>query len=105
VNLFRTVVYPTDQRTLRAAPPYPGRRVEPAGTAPPLLVVFTLWLLVFSSEQPDHDHRADPAAGRRRVWASGRALGTLVSAYSIMVGIFAVISGPFSDRSGGAASC
>ncbi len=27
-------------------------------------------------------------------------LGTLVSAYSIMVGIFAVISGPFSDRVG-----
>ena len=59
-----------------------------------------LWLLVFSSAsqtmilspilpQIGAELSIDPAV-----------LGTLVSAYALMVGIFAVISGPISDRIG-----
>jgi predicted MFS family arabinose efflux permease len=64
------------------------------------LIVFALWLLVFSSAsqtmilapilpQIARDLALDPAV-----------LGTLVSAYSLMVGVCAVISGPISDRIG-----
>ena len=64
------------------------------------MIVFVLWLLVFSSAsqtmilspilpQIGAELSIDPAV-----------LGTLVSAYALMVGIFAVISGPISDRIG-----
>src|SRR5688500_14895956 len=60
----------------------------------PHLIVFALWLLVFSSAsqtmilspilpQIGEDLALDPAV-----------LGTLVSAYSLMVGLFAVLCGP-----------
>jgi predicted MFS family arabinose efflux permease len=66
----------------------------------PRLVVFTLWLLVFSaSSQIMIIAPILPLVGDTLGIAEG-LLGTLVSAYSIMVGIFAVISGPFSDRMG-----
>lgn len=62
--------------------------------------MFVLWLLVFSSAsqtmilapilpQIGKDLQLDPAV-----------LGTLVSAYSLMVGLFAVLCGPISDRIG-----
>ena len=65
-----------------------------------LLIVFVLWLLVFSSAsqtmilspilpQIGKELSLDPAV-----------LGTLVSAYALMVGVFAMISGPISDRIG-----
>jgi predicted MFS family arabinose efflux permease len=66
----------------------------------PRLVVFTLWLLVFSaSSQIMIIAPILPLVGDTLGIREG-LLGTLVSAYSIMVGIFAVISGPFSDRVG-----
>jgi predicted MFS family arabinose efflux permease len=64
------------------------------------LIVFTLWLLVFSASSqimiiaPILPLVGDALGIREAL------LGTLVSAYSLMVGIFAVISGPFSDRIG-----
>ncbi len=69
-------------------------------TPHPRLVVLTLWLLVFSaSSQVMIISPILPLVGDELGIAEG-LLGTLVSAYSIMVGIFAVISGPFSDRVG-----
>jgi len=66
----------------------------------PALVVFTLWLLVFSaSSQIMIIAPILPLVGDTLGIAEG-LLGTLVSAYSVMVGIFAIIAGPFSDRLG-----
>lgn len=68
--------------------------------AHPYLVVFTLWLLVFSaSSQIMIIAPILPLVGDELQIREG-LLGTLVSAYSLMVGLFAVISGPFSDRLG-----
>ncbi|TVR56249.1 MAG: MFS transporter [Gemmatimonadales bacterium] len=68
--------------------------------AHPLLVVFTLWLLVFSaSSQIMIIAPILPLVGTE-LGITEALLGTLVSAYSVMVGIFAIISGPFSDRIG-----
>jgi predicted MFS family arabinose efflux permease len=66
----------------------------------PYLVVFALWLLVFSaSSQIMIIAPILPLVGDE-LGIREALLGTLVSAYSLMVGIFAVISGPFSDRLG-----
>jgi predicted MFS family arabinose efflux permease len=66
----------------------------------PLLVVFALWLLVFSaSSQIMIIAPILPLVGDE-LGIREALLGTLVSAYSLMVGIFAVIAGPFSDRLG-----
>jgi len=68
--------------------------------ARPWVVVFTLWLLVFSaSSQIMIISPILPLVGTE-LGIEEALLGTLVSAYSIMVGIFAIISGPFSDRIG-----
>ncbi len=66
----------------------------------PLLVVFALWLLVFSaSSQIMIISPILPRIGDE-LSIPEAYLGTLVSAYSLMVGVFAVISGPISDRVG-----
>ncbi|HSR42052.1 MAG TPA: MFS transporter [Longimicrobiales bacterium] len=66
----------------------------------PYLVVFALWLLVFSSaSQIMIISPILPRIGEELEIADS-VLGTLVSAYSLMVGIFAIISGPISDRVG-----
>jgi predicted MFS family arabinose efflux permease len=66
----------------------------------PLLIVFTLWLLVFSaSSQIMIISPILPQIGRELDIADA-VLGTLVSAYSLMVGVFAIISGPISDKIG-----
>lgn len=66
----------------------------------PLLVVFALWLLVFAaSSQTMIIAPILPLVGDA-LGIREALLGTLVSAYSIMVGLFAVLSGPFSDRLG-----
>lgn len=66
----------------------------------PRLVVFTLWLLVFSaSSQIMILSPILPRIGAE-LGVRESLLGTLVTAYSMMVGIFAVISGPISDRVG-----
>lgn len=64
------------------------------------LIVFTLWLLVFSSASqimiisPILPRIGEELGIRESV------LGTLITAYSLNVGIFAVIAGPISDRIG-----
>lgn len=69
-------------------------------SASPHLVVFALWLLVFSSaSQIMIISPILPRIGEELGIAEA-VLGTLVSAYSLMVGVFAVISGPISDRIG-----
>ena len=68
--------------------------------ASPSLIVFALWLLVFSSaSQTMIISPILPMIGDQLDIADG-ALGTLVSAYSVMVGAFAIISGPISDKVG-----
>ena len=64
------------------------------------LIVFTLWLLVFSSaSQTMILSPILPTIGDE-LGISDSLLGTLVSAYSIMVGVFAILAGPVSDTFG-----
>jgi predicted MFS family arabinose efflux permease len=64
------------------------------------LIVFTLWLLVFSSaSQTMILSPILPMIGDQLQIADA-VLGTLVSVYSIMVGIFAILAGPVSDKVG-----
>jgi predicted MFS family arabinose efflux permease len=64
------------------------------------LIVFSLWLLVFSaSSQIMIISPILPQIGEELSIAD-TLLGTLVTAYSLMVGLFAVISGPISDKIG-----
>lgn len=66
----------------------------------PYLVVFTLWLLVFSSaSQTMIISPILPRIGEE-LGIGDAALGTLISAYSLMVGIFAILAGPVSDKVG-----
>lgn len=66
----------------------------------PFLVVFTLWLLVFSSaSQTMIISPILPLIGQE-LSIPDAALGTLVSAYSLMVGVFAILAGPVSDKFG-----
>ena len=66
----------------------------------PNVVVFTLWLLVFSSaSQTMIISPILPQIGDDLDIADA-VLGTLVTAYSLMVGLFAILSGPVSDRIG-----
>ncbi len=68
--------------------------------ASPNLIVFALWLLVFAaSSQVMIIAPILPLIGEE-LSITDAVLGTLVSAYSLMVGVFAVISGPISDRIG-----
>jgi predicted MFS family arabinose efflux permease len=78
----------------------PASRRKPGADSHPLLIVFTLWLLVFSaSSQIMIISPILPRIGAE-LGIRDALLGTLVSAYSMMVGIFAIISGPISDRIG-----
>lgn len=64
------------------------------------LIVFALWLLVFSaSSQIMIISPILPRIGEE-LSIPDPVLGTLVSAYAAMVGLFAIISGPISDRIG-----
>ena len=64
------------------------------------VIVFALWLLVFAaSSQIMIITPILPQIGEELGIAES-ALGTLVSAYSIMVGFFAIIAGPVSDKIG-----
>lgn len=70
------------------------------GAATPYLIVFTLWLLVFSSaSQTMILSPILPMIGDE-LQIGDAVLGTLVSVYSIMVGIFAILAGPVSDKIG-----
>ena len=64
------------------------------------MIVFALWLLVFAaSSQIMIISPILPQIGEQLDIADA-VLGTLVSAYALMVGIFAIISGPISDKIG-----
>jgi len=66
----------------------------------PYLIVFTLWLLVFSSaSQTMIIAPILPQIGDQ-LGIPDAALGTLVSAYTLMVGVFAILAGPVSDKFG-----
>ncbi len=66
----------------------------------PHVIVFTLWLLVFSSaSQTMIISPILPQIGDD-LGIADAVLGTLVTAYSLMVGLFAILSGPISDRIG-----
>lgn len=65
-----------------------------------LYIIFTLWLLVFSaSSQIMIIAPILPQIGDE-LGIADAVLGTLVSAYSLMVGLFAIIAGPVSDKIG-----
>jgi predicted MFS family arabinose efflux permease len=71
-----------------------------ARPASPYLIVFSLWLLVFAaSSQIMIISPILPQIGEELNIAD-TLLGTLITAYSLMVGLFAIISGPISDRIG-----
>ena len=77
-----------------------GREGPSTGGAAPYVIVFTLWLLVFSSaSQTMILSPILPMIGDELDIADAM-LGTLVSVYSIMVGIFAILAGPVSDKIG-----
>jgi predicted MFS family arabinose efflux permease len=64
------------------------------------LIVFTLWLLVFSSaSQTMIISPILPRIGEE-LGIGDSVLGTLVSVYSLMVGVFAILAGPVSDKVG-----
>lgn len=66
----------------------------------PGVIVFALWLLVFSaSSQIMIITPILPQIGEE-LGIGESALGTLVSAYAIMVGLFAIVAGPVSDKIG-----
>jgi len=75
-----------------------GRDEEGARTS--FFVVFALWLLVFSaSSQIMIISPILPRIGAE-LGISNALLGSLVTAYSTLVGVFALIAGPISDRIG-----
>lgn len=83
--------------------PVAGARSGPGSDRPRFeayVIVFTLWLLVFSSaSQTMIISPILPMIGEQLSIADGM-LGTLVSAYSLMVAVFAILSGPVSDKVG-----
>ena len=78
----------------------PDSVVSPPDPPSQYLIIFTLWLLVFSaSSQIMIIAPILPLIGEE-LGIADAALGTLISAYSLMVGMFAILSGPVSDRVG-----
>jgi predicted MFS family arabinose efflux permease len=65
-----------------------------------LVILFTLWLLVFSAAS--QTMILSPILPRigEELGIADAVLGTLVSAYSLMVGAFAILAGPVSDKVG-----
>ena len=66
----------------------------------PHLVVFTLWLLVFSSASQTIVISPIRPRISEELGIADAALGTLVSGYSLMLGLFAILAGPVSDKIG-----
>jgi predicted MFS family arabinose efflux permease len=86
--------------TSPASPPEPRREPPARSGAEAYIIVFTLWLLVFSSaSQTMILSPILPMIGDQLDIADA-VLGTLVSVYSIMVGVFAILAGPVSDKFG-----
>jgi predicted MFS family arabinose efflux permease len=64
------------------------------------LVVFALWLLVFSASSQIMIMSPILPTISEDLGIPDAALGSLVSVYALMVGVFAILSGPVSDRIG-----
>jgi len=64
------------------------------------LVIFALWLLVFAASSQIMVISPILPEISQELGIRDTVLGTLVSAYSLMVGVFAIISGPISDKIG-----
>jgi predicted MFS family arabinose efflux permease len=64
------------------------------------LVVFTLWLLVFSSASQTMIIAPILPRIAAELDIADAVLGTLVTAYSMMVAVFAILAGPVSDKVG-----
>lgn len=78
----------------------PDSVLSPPDPPSQYLIIFTLWLLVFSaSSQIMIIAPILPLIGEE-LGIADAALGTLISAYSLMVGMSAILSGPVSDRVG-----
>ncbi len=73
---------------------------DPNAPVHPHLIVFALWLLVFSASSQTMVISPILPLIRAELGIPDARLGTLVTAYSLMVGIMAVVSGPISDRVG-----
>jgi predicted MFS family arabinose efflux permease len=91
----------TPASTGSSSSPSEPRREPPTRSGPEAyVIVFTLWLLVFSSaSQTMILSPILPMIGDQLDIADA-VLGTLVSVYSVMVGIFAILAGPVSDKFG-----
>lgn len=92
----------TSHKALRqpAWPLHRERQTVNRGRAHPYLIVFALWLLVFSSSSQTMVISPILPQIRDELGIHDAMLGTLVSVYSLMLGVFAVISGPISDKFG-----
>lgn len=66
----------------------------------PYLILFSLWLLVFASSSQIMIIAPIIPRISEQLQINQTLLGTLVTAYAVMVGIFALVSGPISDRIG-----
>jgi predicted MFS family arabinose efflux permease len=87
-------------RAVAEPSPSASWKVPATDPANPHLLVFTLWLLVFSSaSQTMIIAPILPLIGAE-LSIGDAVLGSLVSAYSIMVGVFAILAGPVSDKVG-----
>ena len=64
------------------------------------LIVFALWLLVFSASSQIMIMSPILLRIGEELDITDAVLGTLVSAYALMVGVFAIIAGPVSDKIG-----
>ncbi len=66
----------------------------------PNLIIFSLWLLVFAASS--QIMIISPILPRisEQLQTPEALLGSLVTAYAAMVGLFAILSGPFSDKMG-----
>lgn len=66
----------------------------------PYFILFSLWLLVFSaSSQIMIIAPILPEIGQS-LNTPIELLGNLITVYAVMVGVFAIIMGPFSDKIG-----
>jgi len=93
---------PNASATDQATGAFPRTKQGAPTSGPPsqYLIIFTLWLLVFSSaSQIMIISPILPLIGEELDIADA-VLGTLVSAYSLMVGFFAILAGPVSDKIG-----
>lgn len=77
-----------------------AKALDEAGGDSSRIILFALWLLVFSaSSQLMIVVAMLPAIGEQLAVSASRQ-GLLVSVYAVMVGVFALVAGPISDKIG-----